>query len=428
MPEIGQQAPRKWVVKEGDAAPDPRDAKRAGTGGGGGPLPQPSGRHARRRRAIFAGGLLGAAFIAVTVYIVWGGGAEALGLVEPPVDPTAELDPRVKADVYKIVMAAEKMTEAQATELESGLRDRPDDLKARTQLIVFYSAMDHKAASAGTMHEKHVLWVVNNEPTAPILGTLHAQMRFPQDAYKAARKQLLSTLNAKDEDLALLRNAGTFLALHDPEVADKLFARGQALDPSNSEWSQWRGELDLRKSKKVPKTAAAAKALDAEQNELRNALSALDGKSVEVPPGNPPFSQLGDLAMNALNKGKLQEARSYAVAALRKAGDHKDSWAYGEVVHLAHAVVGHLALRVGRVDLAEKYLLLAAKTPGSPRLNARGPDLSLVKALMKKGRTESVMRYFDATKAWWTDGAQKGTLSRWMKQVKTGGQPDYTVP
>ena len=87
-------------------------------------------------------------------------------------------------------------------------------------------------------------------------------------------------------------------------------------------------------------------------------------------------SAVWNTAMAAWKAGEYHKAHSYAVTALSKAPAYRDSWAYGEVYHVANIVIGHLALTVKRTDLAERHLLRAAQTQGSPRLEARGPDRS----------------------------------------------------
>jgi hypothetical protein len=52
----------------------------------------------------FAAGVAASIALGMTVYIVWGGGAEALGLVGAPVDKTANLDPRNRRDVHLLVL------------------------------------------------------------------------------------------------------------------------------------------------------------------------------------------------------------------------------------------------------------------------------------------------------------------------------------
>lgn len=420
MPKPGQQAPRKWVVEE-----DGSD------GAALSPLPAASDRRERQRRAIFAFSTLLVVVGGVGAYMIWGGGAEVFGLTSVKADPTVGLDARVLGDVYRIVDHAESLDEAAAQKLEASLKKTPDDLRVRTLLIAFYSNLDNRSQSAGAAHAVHVHWLIDNEPSAPILGTLHAQMRFPDAAYKAARKALLAQLQESDKDLVLLRNAGTFLGLHDAVLAEGIFARGQALDRNNPEWSRWRGELAITNDRSKIKPAVSAtsdKALAAEHDALEKALAALNGGTVEVPPGNPPFAQLGDLAISAWQDGHFEKARKYALAGLRKAESNKESWAYGEVVHWANVVVGHLALKVKRTDLAEKYLLRAGRVPSSPRMNVRGPDLSLVKALLALGRRETVLAYLDLCKAFWAAGKEKGTIARWVRQLKSDQDPDFKTP
>ena len=92
-------------------------------------------------------------------------------------------------------------------------------------------------------------------------------------------------------------------------------------------------------------------------------------------------------APNALAKGETDKAKTYAETLLKQAESFRDDWNYGNAVHVANLVLGHIALDSGDVDEAKRFLLEAGKTPGSPQLNTfRTEYACLAKELSGKGR------------------------------------------
>ena len=72
---------------------------------------------------------------------------------------------------------------------------------------------------------------------------------------------------------------------------------------------------------------------------------------------------------------------------------------------------------------AEKYLLDAGKTPGSPQLNSFGPNMELARELLEKGEKETVLKYLDLCSKFWVLG--KSRLQEWSGAIKLGKTPDF---
>jgi hypothetical protein len=52
-----------------------------------------------------------------------------------------------------------------------------------------------------------------------------------------------------------------------------------------------------------------------------------------------------------------------------------------------------------------------------------GPNMTLAKALLEKGRKETVLRYFELCRKFWK--MDDGRLDRWRDAVRTGRIPDF---
>jgi len=151
-------------------------------------------------------------------------------------------------------------------------------------------------------------------------------------------------------------------------------------------------------------------------------LAALE-KSTAGSTGEKLEYALPDLAKRAFEAGDMDKAGSYAKQLLKMASDYRNDWNYGNAIFYGNFVLGRIALQQGKLAQAGQYLLAAAATPGSPQLDSFGPNMTLAKELLEKGKTELVVDYFEACKKFWTN--DNGKLDRWIATVRSGGTPDF---
>lgn len=129
------------------------------------------------------------------------------------------------------------------------------------------------------------------------------------------------------------------------------------------------------------------------------------------------------LARLAWKAGDKRKTKRYAHRLLQQAGRfHKDPL-YGDAVYTGHELVGLLDLQKGDVDRAERQLADSAKNPGSPALAKDGPDMTLAKALLARGRQESVSKFLASCEKLWPAGKPK--LESWRADVDGGRTPDF---
>lgn len=94
-------------------------------------------------------------------------------------------------------------------------------------------------------------------------------------------------------------------------------------------------------------------------------------------------------------------------------------------VFYCNLVLGRLALLRGDIPQAEDYLLLSGMTPGSPALDTFGPNMSLARELLKRSRSETVLKYFEECKSFWPPEDEGGRLTRWSDEVQAGRMPVF---
>jgi hypothetical protein len=128
-------------------------------------------------------------------------------------------------------------------------------------------------------------------------------------------------------------------------------------------------------------------------------------------------------AWDALADGRLDEAEQLAEALLGKAAG--TSPFHGEAdLHSAQLLLGHVRLRRGDVESAERHLLAAARLEADPALRTFGPNMSLAQALVLHGRIDAVLDYLDLCSFWKGRHARR-SLVRWRDDITHGRVPDF---
>ncbi len=147
-----------------------------------------------------------------------------------------------------------------------------------------------------------------------------------------------------------------------------------------------------------------------------------------VEPNNAPadkqkFYALGDAAKECLAIGRIKRARQYAKNLLKLAPRFRGNWNYGNAIQNGNLVLGRIAVREGHIKEADRYLLAAAKSPGSPQMDSFGPNMSLAKDLLEKGQRNTVLQYFALCHKFWK--MDSGKLDRWAAEVRAGDIPHF---
>src|SRR5262245_2213706 len=129
------------------------------------------------------------------------------------------------------------------------------------------------------------------------------------------------------------------------------------------------------------------------------------------------------LATIALAARETAKATIYSNWLLDQAPAWVGDWNYGNAIHVAHLVLGEIALNAGDLPSAKRHLLEAAKMPGSPQLDSFGPNMRLAKLLLEKGERDAVIQYFDLCANFWEKHFSE--LETWKAIVLKGGEPKF---
>jgi hypothetical protein len=147
----------------------------------------------------------------------------------------------------QLVEQGAKLGPAAAQDLETALEGNPEDLAARAKLLgyYYYQWMKPGEAAAKAARRRHILWLIEHHPEAPLAGLSEATLDqggnalADEEGYAEARKLWLARLNSGSGPPAALGNLAKFFQMTDKELAEKALLAAHAAQPQNTEWD-WR--------------------------------------------------------------------------------------------------------------------------------------------------------------------------------------------
>ena len=147
----------------------------------------------------------------------------------------------------QLVQQGAKLNPAVAQELEATIEKNPNDLNARAKLIgyYYYQWMKPGEAAAKAARRRHILWLIENQPEAPLTGLSEAVLDrgdnslSDEEGYDQARKLWLKQLDSPTITAGALGNLAKFFQMTDKNLAEKALLRARVMQPQNVEWN-WR--------------------------------------------------------------------------------------------------------------------------------------------------------------------------------------------
>jgi TonB family protein len=138
---------------------------------------------------------------------------------------------RACEDILALLLAGSALSAASAGELETRLRDNPNDLPARSKLISYYTRPpdDSDAAALKAGRSRHILWLIEHLPGTPLLGYKHlcafnteAGLLPDIEAYEKGKQLWKAQLTRFPGYLSVMENAVNYFEINDPEEAELL--------------------------------------------------------------------------------------------------------------------------------------------------------------------------------------------------------------
>ena len=308
------------------------------------------------------------------------------------------------------------LSKQKARELEGSLKSNPNNLEVRTQLLGYYYVSMIQSSEAKESHQKHLLWVISNNPESEIAGLPFGQLPPETDKtilYKGKQLWLRQVEDNKNNP-KIIGNAASFFLLHDLDESERLFKEAKSLEPNNSKWSWWLGEVYKLKAlnAKTPKAKQRIEGESLKEQELVLKKTADQKKR---------FYMLAGTANSAFESNEIERATLYATELLRMAPNYKNDKYYGSALHLGNIILGRIALKEGNIEQAKILLLKAGETPGSPQISMFGPNMTLALELLERGEKKTVVEYLKLCDVFWKGGNR---IDNWIQDIEVGKTPE----
>ena len=291
--------------------------------------------------------------------------------------------------------------------LEKVLAKNPSDFHARASLLGYY--VKAKRGSSGLA--KHMGWLIQNAPEHQIMSL---PILFSGETALAQHLSKLwheATSKEQVPPKALLY-ASIFHLSVNPPLAVSLLERACELDSE---------DCDL-KLKLLDAYSMASP--DLPDSEKKKNLSSAINVYEQLPDRHLKSKVVGVVAEIAFDAKEFSKASHYAEETLNLSDDLKENWNYGNNIHLAHTILGLVALASGDEETACLELIESAKTPGSPQLDSFGPDFSLANDLLERGHKEAVWRFLMEVRKFWMEA---DLIDRWIDEINAGEIPYLSV-
>ncbi len=323
-------------------------------------------------------------------------------------------------DTYEMVKQGESLSDTEAQQLEEHLRGHPNGVEARVILLGYYWKRANDSPQAAKARQAHILWLAQNRPEEPVLGTPYAMLHplIDGEAFSKAREILLQQVRKHPKNARILANARDFLSVYDEATAVELAKRVLSLEPGNPEHAQRLAHL-------YELIAGGVRDAATRKRYYQQALSVLESawRRGWMDPVTR-VSLLRSVADVAARAEEWQKAQRYAQELLELAS--RPIFVFepdADGMHTAHTVLGKVALHRGDIKAAKEHLLDSARVKGSPVLGSFGPDFTLAKALLQRGERQVVQEYLNLCERFWKYGKDK--LAEYRRVIECGGIPDF---
>jgi hypothetical protein len=207
-----------------------------------------------------------------------------------------------------------------------------------------------------------------------------------------------------------------------------LLLKAHKLDPQNPKWPRQLGRTDLLGRIFIAPGTTDPATLASRRTALHylEVAYGLTDEKARMRANEEGDLFLLEMSTMALTADERDKATTYASELLKSLDEkvQQSNWSYGNAIHDANLVLGHVALADGKIAEAKEFLLAAGKTPGSPQLGSFGPNMSLAEQLLKQGEKQTVLEYFELCRKFWKSGQPR--LDTWKKAVETGEIPNFS--
>jgi hypothetical protein len=97
----------------------------------------------------------------------------------------------------------------------------------------------------------------------------------------------------------------------------------------------------------------------------------------------------------------------------------------GDATYAGNLILAQVALDQNDIGNAKRYLMQAASTSGTRRIEQNGLDVSVARVLFDRGEKDAVLEYLQRGRVLWPQGSQ--IITRWEAAIRAGRRPNFNT-
>ncbi len=304
-------------------------------------------------------------------------------------------------------LSGARISKDEAGQLEERLALNSLDYSARATLLGYYSSGQAKSKVAILNRIKHILWVIEHVPECDLGKTpyLHISKSEHLEHYLKEKELLLMQCERFKTNAVVLADLACVFSHEEPEVALQFLREAHSIAGQEQ-----RHRIAFWLSRDLHRLGR----LNNDRASLAQAVAFMQ----EVVAARTPdrrFDYRFWLANMAFDSEQFDLAEQVCREML---ADNSEN---SQAAHVAHIVLGSIALNSRDIPSAVEHLLLAGRVHRSPRLCSYGPMMKLAQNLLVEGQRDQVIQYLTDCKKFWDMGKRK--LPKWIREIKEGKSP-----
>lgn len=296
------------------------------------------------------------------------------------------------------------LSKESAAEFEQQLKFDAFDCEARARLIGHYNRNEHKSKLARKKKIEHALWTLEHVPECGLGNTplLRISKNENPKEFEQAKRIVLRHCEGYKNDSETLANLACFFQYDEPDIAERFLRDAMRISETPAQIAFWLASTLHHNGMQTHNIG-----------KLREAVEYM-GQYIAIERNfAPPRFFLIEMTFDA---NLFDEAAELSNSSLKNSNEDQ------ETIHVAHTILGRIALKQNNLQAAVTHLRSAGKVGTGCRLFSYGPKMVLAKALLELGERDAVLDYLRDCKSFWELGQK--SLNKWIREIRNGKNPE----
>ncbi|MEP6902925.1 MAG: hypothetical protein ABJA66_14320 [Actinomycetota bacterium] len=336
---------------------------------------------------------------------------------------------------FGIVLSAQTISLNEVAQLEKTITQNPADSETRLKLISYYQ--QGKTLAAKKSLQKHRVGLIQNNPQTSnytFFGIWMSENKNNPEYFELKNEWLKQLAKFKTDSKVRL-NAGDFLTLAEPLLAEKIFREGETIDPDffwfplrlieiyNSKYEDLKSKGEI--NEETVKEDDVKPILEKIVAETQSGLKALETAD-EATKNENERKFLAMQATKSLELGDSKTAYQAAHKLHKNLVETKPQVYLYEYFCIVESVKGRAALMDGNLDEAKVHLFEPIKASQSIGTLPPIIDIRFIEELLIKEGAENILKYLQLCEKLNLEDDDKKIIKKWENLLLKGRIPNFS--